>query len=131
MRPLSSLRAWGIVSLSLFSGLLVLILPRVFDHSTIRAQDAHPSSTPPAQTASGAKEGELCLGCHTGLNPALTQEWRISAGPELAPGPCRSSGPRHDLPLSLHGEIAGGIPLEAASLSRKKFRIQIHGRFLS
>ena len=43
-----------------------------FDHTgVIRAQEARPSSAAAAQAAWGAKEGELCLGCHSGLNPRL------------------------------------------------------------
>jgi hypothetical protein len=80
MRLLLPLHACSIVCLSLLSSALVLILASLSDHTgIIRAQDAGASSAPPAQAASGAKEGELCLACHTALNPALTQEWRISA----------------------------------------------------
>jgi hydroxylamine dehydrogenase len=79
MRPMPSLRAWAIFTLSLLSSAPTLILLYISDHAgVIRAQEARPSSAAAAQAAWGAKEGELCLGCHSGLNPALTQEWRIS-----------------------------------------------------
>jgi hydroxylamine dehydrogenase len=41
--------------------------------AAVRAQEAQGT-----QAAWGAKEGELCIGCHTTLNPGLAQEWRIS-----------------------------------------------------
>ena len=79
MRPLPSFRAWAIFTLSLLSSAPTFILLYISDHTgVIRAQEARPSSAAAAQAAWDAKEGELCLGCHSGLNPALTQEWRIS-----------------------------------------------------
>jgi hypothetical protein len=55
-----------------------LLLPVSNDRDIIIAQEARSSSPAPAASAWGAKEGELCVGCHAALNPALTQEWRIS-----------------------------------------------------
>jgi hypothetical protein len=50
-----------------------LTLLSISDHTSIHAQDARPA-TVPASVTWGAKEGELCLGCHTALNAAFTQE---------------------------------------------------------
>ncbi len=38
----------------------------------------------------------------------------------MASRPCRPRRPWDDFALSLHGKIAGGIPLEAAPLQAKK-----------
>lgn len=37
------------------------------------------SPAQPQRTAGGAAEGEACIQCHSFQNPALTEEWRLSA----------------------------------------------------
>jgi hypothetical protein len=37
------------------------------------------TQAPAARVASGAPEGRACIQCHAAQNPALTEEWRLSA----------------------------------------------------
>jgi hydroxylamine dehydrogenase len=44
----------------------------------VQAQTAPPAA-PAARAAWGAPEGDACVACHRAQNPALTEEWRLSA----------------------------------------------------
>jgi hydroxylamine dehydrogenase len=78
MRPPFRLRP-NLTLILLSFALTLIVLSITHRTAIIRAQEARSSGAPAERTAWGAKEGELCLGCHGALNPALTQEWRIGA----------------------------------------------------